>query len=394
MLINEKRYPVLIWGIIIVVLAWEAHVFAVFSLINGFAYDTFVRISLRHDTSAKLLVLDGNRNYADRGDEVWLPLLKNLLASHAEQVVFNFLPDRVTSGFYQLAAASGKVVFGRHLQTGDPYLPASLEPVPQAALSAKIVTGAIILPIQENGIFRSQLRDFIGGDDAMPVFETAAAENNPEPDDSSRIREEYLINFIGGSARIPKMQMEEAVSGHLIPEVLAGRTVFVGLHGVEPLSKYATPLSKRDGLTSDVLFHAFALDTLLSKRTISAPSEAAMLTAIGLVCALTLFYCQYLTFHQTFLLSLGSTFAIGLVSWLGLQTANLWIRPFELILAQWLCIALAWRYRIMEEQAVVEKTLAALSADLQEKFVPKDFYENDEDWYQIVDMINQSLNCF
>lgn len=392
MLINEKRYPVLIWGVIIVVLAWEAHVFAVFSLINSFAYDTFVRISLRREPSAKLFVLDGNRSYADQGDEVWIPLLKNLLSSNAEQIVFNFLPEQVSSGFYQLAADSGKVVFGRHLQTGDPYAENSLEALPQAALSTKIVTGAIILPPQENGIFRSQYRYYRDADHTMPVFETAAAEKSPAPDVSRRDGEDFLINFMGGSASIPKMHVEEAVSGHLIPELLAGRTVFVGLYGVEPLTKYVTPLSKRDGLTSDVLFHAFALDTLLSKRTISSPSEAAVLTAIGLVCALTLLYCQYLTFHQTFLLSLGSTFATGLVSWLGLQLANLWIQPFELILAQWLCIALAWRYRIMEEQNVVEKTLATLSVDLQEKFVPKDFYETDEDWYQVVDMINQSLN--
>ncbi|MBK8816245.1 MAG: CHASE2 domain-containing protein [Methylococcaceae bacterium] len=392
MIINEKRYPVLIWGIIIVVLAWEAHVFSVFSLINGVAYDVFVRLSFRNETSDQLLVLDGNKSYAEQGDEVWMPLLKNLLASQAKQVVFNFLPEHVSNNFYRTASDSGKVIFGRHVEMSDPYASVKLEPIPHVAENIDIITGVITIPTPENGVFRKQLKRITTGESTLSSLEQAAVDKSTAAINSDGNSLDYLVNFVGGSVRIPKMQLEQAVSGNLIGELLAGRTVLVGLYGVEPLSKYVTPLSKGDGLMPDVLFHAFAMDTLLSRRSISVPSETVMLTAFAAVCAITLFYCQYLSFHQAFILSMAMSLSYGLISWLGLQLFFLWIRPFELILTQWLCIALAWRYRIIEEQIIVDKTLASLSGDLQEKFVPKDFNENDDDWLQIVDMINQSLH--
>jgi len=101
-------------------------------LVSGFAYDVLIRNNA-HASSKQLVVLDGDKQYADCGDEVWMPLLKNLLAQNAKQVVFNFLPERASADFYQFAADSGKVVFGRHILNSNPYSQETLQALPLAA---------------------------------------------------------------------------------------------------------------------------------------------------------------------------------------------------------------------------------------------------------------------
>ena len=115
MVISNKRYSALIIGAIIIALAWSIHVFAVFHLLNGFAYDYLMRNYPNTPASEQLIVLDGDKQMAERGDELWLPLLKNVLAQNVKQIVFNFLPGQVSADFYQLAADSGKVIFAQQI---------------------------------------------------------------------------------------------------------------------------------------------------------------------------------------------------------------------------------------------------------------------------------------
>jgi signal transduction histidine kinase len=203
---------------------------------------------------------------------------------------------------------------------------------------------------------------------------------------------DYRINFIGGTARIPKIKLAQAVAGGLVSELVAGRTVLIGLYGLEPLASYFTPLSTAAEQTSDVLYHAFALDTLLAERAIQVLPGWALLLVITGITAATLIFCQYLALQRSLVVSVGLTLCYVLACWLTLHGLFLWIPLVELMLAQWLAFALVWRYRIAQENQVLDTMLFNLSVNLQEKAFPISFYHSQDPWTQLIVMINQSLN--
>jgi CHASE2 domain-containing sensor protein/signal transduction histidine kinase len=387
----NRRYPVLIRGAIIIALVWGAHFFSFFHLLNGFAYDSIMRFYLSADASEQLILLDGDQQYAERGDEVWLPLLKNVLAQDVKQVVFNFFPERVSEEFYQLAADSGKVVFGQHVQSSDPYSAAKLRPLPQAAQGKNIPFGIVGTPSSQRGIYRTQELNINIDGHNLPTLEHVAAQRALGKSTALKASD-YLINFSGGSARIPKINVAQALSGGLVSELVTGRTLLIGVYGTEPLASYFTPLSTSTEQTSDLLYHAFALDTLLAKRTIRIVPNWAMLLGMVGITVVTLIFCQYLAFQHSLLVALALTFCYGLGSWLVLHGFFMWIPPVELVLVQWLTIALAWRYRFAQENQMLNTTLFAISANLQDKAFPVSFYQAEDPWKELIVMINQTLN--
>ncbi|MFZ2449091.1 MAG: ATP-binding protein [Methylovulum miyakonense] len=389
--INNKRYSALNIGAVIISLVWLAHIFAVFNPLNGFAYDHLMRNYINASASGQLIVFDGDQQYAERGDEVWLPLLKGLLAQDAKQVVFNFLPERVSANFYQLAADSGKVVFGRHVLNSDPYSPPTLQALPVAALGKNLTVGLVEAAPNQSGIYRTQRRT-IGIDGrsfASLEYRTAQTLLGGS---TALAAPDYLINFIGGSARIPKVKLAQAAAGGLVKELIAGHTVLVGIYGLEPLSTYFTPLSTASHETSDVLYHAFGMDTLLAQRTIGVLPDIWMLPLISLITLATLMFCQQMDFQHALGLSLVFSLVYTLACWLALQGMFFWVPPVPLLTAQWLAFAVAWRYRIVQENQVLDIMLFNLSVNLQEKAFPVSFYYSQDPWGQLIIMINQTLN--
>lgn len=391
MLINNNRYSAIIMGATIIALVWSAHILSTLQLPNGFAYDYLMRSNTTTAASEQLIVIDGDKASAERGDDLWLTLLNNLLAQDVKQVVFGFLPERVSSDFYRLAADSGKVLFGRQLLGNNFDSTTELQPLPPSAQGNNLSLALVKTPESLQGVYRNQRsRITVDGQD-FPALEYGAAERILG-ESAALPNADFRINFIGGTARIPKIKLEQALAGNLVSELVAGRTVLIGIYGLEPLASYFTPLSTANEQTSDLLYHAFALDTLLSDRCIlPLPSWALLLIIIGITVA-TLIFCQSLTFQRSLALSAVLTLGYGLACWLALHSVFLWIPPVELILAQWLTLALVWRYRIVQENRIFDSTLFNLSANLQEKVFPVSFYHSQDPWAQLIVMINESLN--
>lgn len=391
MVINNKQYSAIIIGSLITILVWSAHIFSVFGLANGFTYDCLMRHYTNSSASTQLIMLDGDKRHAERGDDQWLPLLKNLLAQDVNQVVFSFLPEQVSADFYQLAADSGKVVFGRQVLSDDPNSPPKLSPLPAAALNKSITLGLVKTAQSQHGIYRTQENNINIDGQQLPTLELRAAQHvlgaTIIPTTPS-----YRINFIGGTARIPKVKLDHALANGLVKELVTGRTVFIGAYGLEPVANYFTPLSTTDEQTSDLLYHAFALDTLLSERTIRALPDWILFLAIMGITLATLIFSQYLSFQRSLFASAILTLAYVLTCWLMLHSVFLWIPLVELVLTQWLTFALVWRYRIVQENQVLDSTLFNLSINLQEKVFPVSFYHSQDPWAQLIVLINQSLN--
>lgn len=391
MVINNKRYSALIIGLIIIALIWGAHLFAVFHLLNGFAYDYLMRSYPSTSASEQLIVIDGDKPYAERGDELWLPLLKNILTQDVKQVVFNFLPERVSADFYQFAADSGKVIFAQQVLSNNPDSSIKLQSLPAAALSKNITLAPVKTAPSQHGIYRTQYSTISVDGHALPALEYSAAQR-AQGKAATLPTSDYRINFIGGTARIPKVKLAQAATGGLVSELVTGRTVLIGIYDLEPLASYFTPLSTDTEQTSDVLYHAFALDTLLSGRAIRVLPAWALLPIIAIITVATLILCQFLSFQRSLVISAVLTLCYTLICWMLLQGLFVWIPLIELLLAQWLTFAWAWRYRIVQENQVLDTTLFNLSVNLQEKVFPVSFYHSQDPWAQLIVMINQSLN--
>lgn len=387
----NNKYTAMFLGFAIIIVLWTAHVFSFFSSSNGSIYDLLLRSSISSKASKQIIVIEMDSTYSASENEIWMTLLNQLLKYDVKQIAFTFLPDLATEQFYQLAINSGKTVFGvpmaKHPMGSN--LVESL--LPRSIENKKIVYGLISPPPGQNGVYRKQHSTIKISEINYPGFEKRVAQSV-----LAKTRQlpnsDFLVNFIGKQNRIPRLSVERVLTGGLINELVSGRTVLVGINEHATLSQFFTPLSSNQQLTSDVMFHAFALDTLLSDRQISTIPDWAFFLLIAFITFISLFYCQWLSFQMSFLVSTMVTVILLILDWFFLHLLYNWISLVELLLAQWLSFAIVWAYRIAQENKNLDLLLIGLSSKLREKVMPASFYDSAEPWEQLVVLINQSLN--
>ncbi len=388
--VNHKYTAVAI-AITIITSLWFAHLFGLFSVLNGYSYDLMMRSFPEKTASEKIIVIEVDSSYAEKGDEIWLKLLKALLSSDAEGVAFAFLPENVTPKFYQLAAESHKTTFGAHLVETVGELNQESLFLPNASLATDIEYGLISKPLSQHGVFRTQHSVTATNGVNFPSFEKRAAQMQSDDLDVLS-NDDFRVNFIGNQYRIPKIQIERILNDGLIDELVAGRTVLIGVNRHQSLLQYFTPVSTDQHMTSEVMFHAFALDTLLSARQISDLPVWMFLLLIVCVTTASLFLGQWLGFRVSMYASMIASLASVVAVWGVLHHLSIWIPIAELVLAQWLSLLLVWGFRVYQEQKSLEQMLFGFPLQAREKGIPVSIYTSDEPWKLLVSIINQSLN--
>ncbi len=386
----NKKYTALGLGAAIVLFLWTAHFFSFFSLSNGYGYDLLMRSFASSNASEDIIVIEMDSSYAEQGDEVWLALLKQLLASDAKQIAFTFLPKQASAQFYQMAVDSQKTVFGAHIVKSANALGQEELVLPKTAQDKKIVYGLISTAPSQHGVFRKQHSVVKANGIRFPGFEKRVAQQVlvntgqlPETD--------FRINFTGNQNRIPRIRIERVLSGGLVSELVSGRTVLVGINQHQQFSQYYTPVSTNQQMTSEVMFHAFALDTLISDRQISdLPAKYALLL-IFLITAASLFLCQWLAFKKSMTVSMLASLIYVVISWLTLHAFYIWLPLTELLLAQWLSVVIVWCFRVNQEHQNLDQMLSGFSLKLREMVKPVSIYSAEEPWEQLIAIINQSL---
>ena len=391
MSIDNKRYSALLFGLAIIALVYSASFFSMTKLLNGFVYDHLINSYADTKASERVLIVAANQRDLDGGDNIWLPLLKNLLAHDVDQIVFNFLPDKVSENFYQEAINSGKVIFGRQLLRANENSEPQLQPLPSTAIGKAIDFGLTNTAQSQYGVFRKQVCCIKLNGVNLPSLEIIAAKHVQKTETGLPL-DDFLINFIGGTARIPKIDLKRVLNGDLVDELVSGRTIVVGIPGLESSNGYFTTLSHNSKPVSDISYHALAIDTLISNRQIHPISNGCNLLAIFLITVGVIFLCQWLSFQVSLLVSCILTALYLVACWSGLHFFALWIPFVELFLAQWLTFSVVSRYRAILENQALDQTLLNLSAKLHEKAFPVSFYRSDDHWTQLIIMINQTLN--
>ncbi len=377
-------------GAVITLVTWILMAAGVFRIPDGLIYNFLVGLSPSSSSPpSNVLIVKTGFERMGEGDGVWLALLRELRRQGAKQVVFTFLPTRVSREFYEEAAASRMVIFGRQFLEDESSSMQVLAPFPPSAANLKLPFGVLVDPPDESGMHRYQHTNVVVNGSRYPTLEAVAAGRftGATVETSTSV----LINFLGRGGGIPGVSLDRALGGGLIPELVKGKSVIIGFANMAHEPGLRTPLAGgRDIALLD--YRGYAIDTFIAgSGIIEVPLVVqflfvAFIVFAGLVLQ-TFFEMRFLTWLTlaAIIASLGSC-------WLLLLFGHIWLPVVEPLVAFFLTFLLIFRQRVLLAEEAVNTMLLNLSAKLKQRVMPESFYNSQEYWSQVITMVNQTLN--
>jgi len=386
---NSKNVAILI-AIGIISLLGLINSFSLFKNLNDVSYDALVTTIYGSPSSKKLVIINADHSSSTAGDEVWLSVLNELLAHNVEQIVFGFLPTQVSNEFYQRAAKSAKVIFGQTV-TYNNASELKLEAIPLAAENSQLHLGLVSRPENESGVYRSQVYTIDYNGNQLPSLALLTAQR--VMDKPLKIEHnQYLVNFSSGQRRLPEVSLKRVLEKGLVDELVAGRTVLIGIRDLDYQGEFYTPISSEVGLIPPFIFQAFALESLLSDSAIMPWNKWIDFGLVIVITLISTFIYQSLSFRLSLILTVILSLAYIALAWLLLHQLSTRIPFMELIFTQWLNMAFISGYRMAQDKKELDGLLLDLSVKLQDKVFPISFYSAEDPWEQLIIMINQTLN--
>ena len=388
----KQAYSPLAYALLATLVIWLAGVSGLSGVVNGLFYDRLITFTAADGGRERsLLLIESNTQTSHLNDAAWEKLLDELARLQARQVVFGFMPN-TSRAFYERAAGMGNVMFGRRL------VPTSLspddlvlEPLREAARGLPLRFGIMRLTAGEQGVQRRQTVGLDVGGEWHPSLETVAASqwhgrNLAEPAAGA-----YLINYAGGRAGPPQITLDRVLAGELIPELVTGKSVLIGLADPERNRLY-TPLSGRGPSLSPLQVHGQALETLLKGRVIREVHSALLLLVLLAVTGASFALFQLLSVRFSVAVTLLLLGVYGLLAWLALGQFRLWLPLFDLWAQQLVVLFIYTRTLTMSDERKARRLLFEASAHMRERLFPPSFYASQEHWSQVAAMVNQTLN--
>ena len=100
---------------------------------------------------------------------------------------------------------------------------------------------------------------------------------------SKRSQDQFiLVNFMGGDAGIPSVDLKSLLSGDVIKEIINSKTILVGFKVPPSFPDLKTPLTPGRPGMSPLRFYAYAFDTIVTNKNIQWPGAWAKLVLVGL----------------------------------------------------------------------------------------------------------------
>ena len=244
---------------------------------NGWLYDLFNRLSpLSADQQASVVLVTTSSEQVYFGDELWQPAVERLFAAGAKGIVFGFQPKGLSDDFFYELFSDRRVVLARELAR-DPvnHQFSVLEPLASSLSSSKIHWGVVTIASDSDGIYRRH-KSALTGDITLEQFvaTTFASELYPAYDFSH----DYLINFLAGRDSLPQVTIDRVVERGVIPELVSGKVVLIGIHDIYQQVGLPTPIASGADSLSLLEYQGFSIDTLLNARPIySVPGGLVVL---------------------------------------------------------------------------------------------------------------------
>lgn len=375
---------------------WGAQTAGFFAWPDAVIYDLAMRHAPARPGTPRVLVVGADPQDRDAGDSYWLRALETLAKLDARQIIFTFLPTKASSRFYQQATSAGNVLFGRGL-IADPTNSTEgvqLEPWPSAVgtLGKQPAFGVVTLPPASNGIYRHQYAWHTVQGHRYPALENQAASqwavNQPPLPETP-----YWVNFRGGSAYLPTVELGRVLRDGLIPTVVKGRSVLIGLLPSPRTPGLHTPLDPADGPGMSLLtFQGYALETLLNDQPIQ-PLATALTLALLVIAVVTNIILYQWGWPRLGPWLTGAVLAIyAAAAWLLPLYAQLWLPLTALVVAQAGAFVTVFWYKLLAQDRAIRSLAIDLSARSREQAIPPGFYAASEPWNQVVDLVRQTLD--
>lgn len=390
---REKRF---FWGlygnIAILLVVWMLNLFSLLELPNNLIYDSFVRhIPASIAPAERSLLIDCAEGSLADPDTSWRMLLESLTELGAEQIIFTFFPDAVSRSFYQ-DVARPDIFFARYLLPGeDTQAEPALSPLPQQAEGTGITIGLLALPKYDRGIYRKQYAglDFEGK--SHPQLLLQAVESRLGASLSGG--DVSLVNFNGRPPKSqPRLDLDQALAGNLVPSLVRGRTVLIGTINSSPYSGLHTPQSSGGKFDSLLTYLGYSYDSLLTGKSIVRAGPLLTFLLLTVLVFLGGIFCQYLRIALVLLSSMLAFIITGLLTWGALAYLQLWLPVSELLLAQFLLLVLIVVGKFLLHEEKIQRVVQKTKMRVQERILPGSFYDSDQYWSQIVFMVSQTLN--
>ncbi|MBK8185211.1 MAG: response regulator [Candidatus Competibacteraceae bacterium] len=383
-------------AIVIVTATSILHFIGFFQLPDAMLYDLAVRHSPTRSSTPSVLLITVDSKDRDAGDPSWLQVLETLKQLEARQILFGFLPPNASLRFYEQAIAAGNVIFGRGIvasPSGDAN-EARLEPWPAvvSTLKREPSFGVMTLPPANHGIYRRQYAWHTLQGQQYPAFEAAAA-HQLAPTSPSLPDRLYWVNFQGGAHYLPMVGLARVLGNGLIPDLVRGRSVLLGLLPQPLTPRFHTPLEQAtDSGISLLKFQGYALETLLHNQPIQLLSPPLIVALLILAALANLIIYQWGGLSFKLWVTGGFLLLYAVAAWLLLIHGQRWPPVTALIVIQIAAFILVfWHQALVEDQALRSLALS-LSSQSREQAVFPGFYASTEPWEQVVALVRQTLD--
>ena len=386
------RYPAVSIALLVVLCIWTLNRVGFFQVVDGYLYDissTYHAISPQVP-SPVLLIEVQSENIERDGSQAWLHLLHTLEALGAKQIIFTMIPSHASEQFFQESKQYGNVFFGQHVLAHSLHSHATkLERLPAPLIGYDHV-GVVSIPKNDLGVYRTQNTTVdIEGESYLALEYLAAMYVGRGylniPDNT------YRINFMMELNQLPRVSFARIIRGELIPELVQGKSVLIGLADTRVIAGLHTPISHQNQSFSIMEYQGFALHTLLTDRMITMSSDLLLFFILMLIVFVGLISYQWMNEKMIGKVTL---FLVGLYlfsAWWVLSYWHVWLPIVEMISAQLLLLYLLSRH----QKDVLDKEMKHLvmhaSSKMMNELVPQNFYSTDEHWMQIISMVNQTL---
>jgi CHASE2 domain-containing sensor protein len=355
-----------------------------FRSLDEMAYDLAMRVSCRTSLGpAGVLLIYGDPSAT--ADATDLPALLEQLNSLNPAHVAVVVP--VSNELRQQLADNPHVTVGTRV-VRDASDPARCR-VAESTTSGDGITAAVVLPVARQGLYRKQVEGVLVDDKWIPTLESAVADRLGA---LARSAEEFRVHFRGGAGSLPHLTLDAALSGGLVPELVAGRVVLIGAVLDATQLGMATPTTGRYDKMPQLEFHGHALNTLLNGSAVwnTPPAVNWLIYVLVAMTAGLLFERASAPDRGPVLLALITVTAIGgfLILWL----AHGWMPLVETAAVQVVCLGRTAQSRNAFTETAWQRLVEDLTARLRRRRWPTGFFSAVEPWSQIVSFLHQTLN--
>jgi signal transduction histidine kinase len=201
----------------------------------------------------------------------------------------------------------------------------------------------------------------------------------------------YLISYASGIAALPKTTLDRLMAGDLVESLVRGRTVIIGPGPGGSASRIHVPLFLESPWISELEYHGFALQTLLSGQIVRELTPAAATALIAGLLAFVVVFAYLAGQRHAPLIVMGVMAGSIVADGVLLVLLDRSLPLVGMLLALGGYLALAIFHRIRAKGQLLERLVRDVSVRVRERLNPTTAASEDKPWGQVSAMATELL---